>query len=336
MELLNALQLCIWCSWCLFQGLVCSNPQLSPKGCIPVPAQSLVLFSCQHDLTLLGRGGNRDSSCFTQGKSPMSFNIRMDGGVCIYAVEGANTTLGMGVESRWQQPADNPCGELVGLERRQLGIVSKIPCVLSCPPFKLCFLWHPVPSRRECWEASSTHTHPWIQSWGTAGKSTVVEDRDPIIGAEGRRQVQKSEAALPRLTTKPDSDLYNLGFKAWVLSATLQLSLFQALVKGKELKDWESCHKREQGVRVTYPVLHWATVEAKDWGSMGRIPWTEESREGSLQPMVHKSKSGSGAPSRRRPRGCRVEMLTAELLFHWVVLLLCCWGAEYEEWSFSV
>lgn len=51
----------------------------------------------------------------------------------------------------------NPCGELVGLERRQLGIVSKIPSALSCPPFKLRFLWHPVPSRGQCWEASSTH-----------------------------------------------------------------------------------------------------------------------------------------------------------------------------------
>lgn len=108
-------------------------------------------------MTWLYWAGNRDSSCFTQGKSLMSSNIRMDAGVCIYAAEGAVTTLGMGIESKWQQPADNPCGELVGLERRQLGIISKIPCALLCPPFKLCFLCHPLPSKERCCEASSTH-----------------------------------------------------------------------------------------------------------------------------------------------------------------------------------
>ena len=45
-------------------------------------------------------------------------------------------------------------------------------------------------------------------------KTSVVEDHNPITGTEGGKQVQKREAALPRLTTKPDLDLYNLGFMA--------------------------------------------------------------------------------------------------------------------------
>lgn len=312
---MNALQLGIWCSWCLFQGLVCRNPELSPKGCIPVPAQSFVFFSCQHDLTLLGVAGTSATS--HKGKVQWAWTSRMDGGVCICAVGGADSTLGMGVESGWQQPADIPCGELLGLERRQLGIVSKIPCALYLP-LKLCFLWHTVPIRGQCWDASSTHASrdPELSNCRSNHSSR---------GAEGGRQVQKGEAALPRLNTKPYLETYNLGFEAWVLSAALQLSLHWALVKGKWLKCWESCSKREKGVRVIYPVWHWDTMEAKDWGSMSVFPWQRSLEKAAYNQWPVRAEVVAGLQA---GGGCRVEMLAVELLFHWVVLLLCCWGAE--------
>lgn len=40
--------------------------------------------------------------------------------------------LGVRVESRWRQPVVNPLGKPVRLERRQLGIVSKILCTGFC------------------------------------------------------------------------------------------------------------------------------------------------------------------------------------------------------------
>lgn len=151
MKLLNALHLCTCCSRCLFQGLVCSNRQLSSKGHLPVSAQFFVLFSCECALTLLEV---THCSCFTQGRSPGSSNIWVGDGGSIYAVEGADIILWVGVGSNL---LINPCGELLGLERRQLVSISEIPCASSCSSFKLCFLWHPVPSRGQCWKASSTH-----------------------------------------------------------------------------------------------------------------------------------------------------------------------------------
>lgn len=47
-------------------------------------------------------------------------------------MERAVFILGVRVESRWQQPAVNPLGKPVRLERRQLGIVSEILCAGFC------------------------------------------------------------------------------------------------------------------------------------------------------------------------------------------------------------
>lgn len=65
-----------------------------------------------------------------RGKSPVTFNIRMNDGVCIYAAEGLD--MGWEFSPGDRNLLDNPCGELVRLETRQLGIISKIPCATSC------------------------------------------------------------------------------------------------------------------------------------------------------------------------------------------------------------
>lgn len=101
----------------------------------------------------------------------------------------------------------------MGLERRQLGLISKIPCTLTCPPLSYVFCGLLCPAGESAGRPAA-HIRPWIRSRATAGNTTVVDYHDPVTGAEEGRQVQKREAALPRLTTKPDSDLYNFGFKA--------------------------------------------------------------------------------------------------------------------------
>ena len=177
----------VWCNWCLFQGLVCSKPQLSPKGYTPVPAQSFVLPAGSMT-RVYWREVTETPAVSHKGK--VQWALTLEWMVESVSMQWKEQILPLG----WQLSSGDSNWLITCMvswwdwRGNSWGSFQRLP--VPCHAFLLSYAFCGIPCLAKASAGKpAAHTHPGIQSWATAGKIAIVEDHDPVTGADGGRQV---------------------------------------------------------------------------------------------------------------------------------------------------